>query len=218
MWIHHTLGWMACFCLVVVSAGCSPPPGPSAETEALTPLLLAHSDVGAPFGEGNQNAVGIGGGKVCPEADYRTDDHGAVRVAFSTASGDHSIELTETLWAVGEESIGEVFAGLAVSFAVCDGARWDDYGEGYVFAEKVDPGLGDDSVAGSLRFGDGIRGDGEAVDEERTVIVRVGDIYAEFVLYEQLAGISSDPSIGDDEFLAIVARGVDRLTGAKGER
>jgi hypothetical protein len=206
MSVRHDLAWVAFLAVAVSLIGCAPPP-PSPGTEGLVPRLISLGELGDPFDAASTESVGMGGGEPCPDAGYGIEDHGAVRATFT--AGDQ-VTLTETLWLV-EDGIVPMFDALKSAYDECDGRRWTDYGETYVLEVTAAPEVGDDRLAYRLRFGDAIRGDGNGLDDERTVIVAVGDVFAEFTLSERLDDVAAPPTISDEVFHAVVLEAVSRL-------
>lgn len=202
---------LASFLFVMIPA-CRPPPAPSAETEKLEVWLLTVEEVGAEFSEQFRGSAGVEGGRLCPNADYAVENHGVVRVELLRGAGPDRLSVSESLWAVEPGKSEDLFTRLSAAQTSCDGQRWTDYGETYVFTAVAPPALGDDSLAGRLQFGDGIRGDGP-VDDERTVTIRKGDIVIELTVHEILDGPEAASSMNDENFYAIVARAFEKLPG-----
>jgi len=197
-------------CLVwamVTLTACSPPPQPSAETEALEQWLLTAEEVGAGFRETYRGTAGFGEGKLCPSADDGIPEHGVVKVDLERGSDSDRVELSETLWVVEPGEMDGLFATFEAAQVACDGQRWTDYGDVKTFTAVVAPDLGDACLAGRLQFGD----DSEQGWQEFSVTVRHGDILVEFILSDQAAGSSEGAAISDDEFYAIVSAALDRL-------
>ncbi|HEY5652458.1 MAG TPA: hypothetical protein VIW46_13510 [Acidimicrobiia bacterium] len=196
--------------LLVSSSACSPPPPPTAETERLEEWLLTAEDVGIGLSEQSRGSAGVEGGRLCPDAAFEIEDHGVVRVELTQGAGRDLVSITESLWAVEAGEGEDLFAGLSAAQTSCDRQRWTDYGETYVFTALTPPAIGDDSLAGRLQFGEGIRGDGP-VDDERTVTIRKGDIVAEFTMHEILDGPEAASAMDDEDFYAIVIRALEKL-------
>lgn len=192
---------------LVTLTACSPPPPPSEETEALEQWLLTADEVGAGFTETYRGTAGFGEGKLCPSADDTIPEHGVVKVDLERGSEADRIQLSEVLWAVAPGEMDRLFAQLEAAQAACNGQRWRDYGDVKTFTTAIVPELGDGCLAGRLQFGD----DPEGGWQEFTVMVRHGDILAEFTLSDQSAGSPEGAAISDQEFYAIVSDALDKL-------
>jgi hypothetical protein len=199
---------VACLTLVLaVLTGCSPPPPPSAETEALEQWLLTAEEVGGGFTETYRGTAGFGEGKLCPSAADEMPERGVVKVDLERGSDADRVQLSEVLWVVELGGMGALFATMEASHAACDGQRWRDYGDVKTFTEVVPPDLGDARLAGRLQFGDE-PGQGW---REFTVTVRHGDILAEFTLSDESGGSSDGPAISDEDIYAIISDALDKL-------
>jgi len=205
MRLGHGGAYLAWVLLAVMA--CSPPPPPSAQTEALERWLLTADEVGRGFAELYRGTAGFGEGKLCPSADDTFPRHGVVKVDLERGSDADRIQLSEVLWAVEPGEMDALFATLEAAQAACDGQRWRDYGDVKTFTTVVAPELGDRCLAGRLQFGD----DPQEGWEEFTVTVRHGDILAEFTLSAEAGGSAQGEAISDDEFYAIVADAMDKL-------
>jgi hypothetical protein len=188
--------------VVLVLVSCSPPPPPSAETVALEGSLLAREEVDGGFEEDSRGQVGVGGGGICGEADFRFEDIGAVRVSFIDGTGDgEPTELTEMMYVVPDEGIADMMRGLKDGFQACDGVVWTDYGTTQTVEVIEAPGLGDDSFAVT-------RIEGEPpfdtdTFESTTFYVAKGDVFIE---------LSTDVrAVGEAEFLRIATIAVDKV-------
>ncbi len=197
--MHRRVALVALVALLLVS--CSPPPPPSAETVALEGSLLALEEVDGGFEEESRGQVGVGGGGICRESDFRFEDIGAVRVSFIDSGGDEPTELTEMMYVVPDGGISDMMQGLKDGFRACDGVVWTDYGTTQTVDVIEAPGLGDDSFAVT-------RIEGEPpfetdTFESTTFYVAKGDVFIE---------LSTDVrTVGEAEFMRIATVAVDKV-------
>jgi hypothetical protein len=202
--------------LVTLVTGCSPPPPPTAETAALEPYLLYVEDIGNGFSADDRGEVGVSGGKVCPESDYKTENMGMVRANFSKASADDEIhfgqDLHEHLRSAPPGELAAMMGEMKAAYQVCDGAVWTDYGDGKMLTVLDAPALGDGAIAVQTLIGDAPDFDGRRT-ESRTVLVHQGDVFLEVTIEEEIEGRANQPLMSDEEFYRIVARAVERLPG-----
>lgn len=197
--------------LVGLAVACTPPPPPSAATVALEGRLLTEADVGSGFAEESRGRAGVSGGMICPEADFETADVGVVRVAFVRGSGRDEIGLDQVLRVAEQGELDRLFVGMRDAYEACFGVVWTDYGDTRMVEPLMIPEVGDDRIAVHAVRGDPPF-DGRH-DDDRGVIVRSGDILIEITVSEVHDSAQTPPSLGDEEFLGIVAKALEKLTG-----
>jgi hypothetical protein len=205
------MSWAVIAVLVAgLLAGCSEPPPPSEETEALESSLLTLADIGGDFAEEYRGPMGASGGGVCPESDFEFEDVGMVRASFVwSLDGDDEVGLVEML-RVGEPGeLDTLLPALKTAFEACSGVVWTDYGQTQTVEVMEFTEVGDDRLAVHARHGEPPF-DGRH-DDIRTVYVRSGDIFAEISIAEPLDTADDRLSVSDMEFERIVSQAVARL-------
>lgn len=165
---------------------------------------VGRSEIG--YTETYRGTAVVGGGKLCPAAQYPIPEHGAVRVELVQGSGSDQIVLSEVLWVVEKADMDALFAALEASHSECDGEEWMDSGDLKTFAVVAPPNLGDDSLAGLLRSGH----DPELIREEHIVTFRQGDVLAEIALAEKV-GDSLESTISALELHVLVSVALSKL-------
>lgn len=176
---------------------CTPPPPPSAVTIALEGRLLTEADVvGGDFVEESRGEAGMGGGIICPEADFEFADVGVVGVSVVRRSGRGEVD--------------DLFVGMRDAYEACFGVVWTDCGDTQTVERLMVPEVGDDRIPVHTVRGDPPF-DGRH-DDDRGVFVRSGDTVIEITISEVHDSAQTQPSIGDGEFLRIVTKALEELT------
>lgn len=175
---------------------CTPPPPPSAVTIALEGRLLTEADVGGDFVEESRGEAGMGGGIICPEADFEFADVGVVGVSVVRRSGRGEVD--------------GLFVGMRDVYEACFGVVWTDCGDTQTVERLMVPEVGDDRIPVHTVRGDPPF-DGRH-DDDRGVFVRSGDTVIEITISEVHDSAQTQPSIGDGEFLRIVTKALEELT------
>ncbi len=193
-------------------AACSSPPAPSGESDVPDEWLLTADDLDGDFSEQYRGQATEGGGAVCPESRFRTEDHSSIRAEFVRAeSRAPRVTVTEAVWRIAAADPAAWFDELATAYADCDQVVWTDYGDTKTIrlvsaVTSVADRLAFRVVHGEPPF-DGAR------EEERVVVTRVGDLVVEIQVAESFEG-SEEPLIDDQQLLTIVERAIDEIAPA----
>lgn len=189
---------------------CSPPPGPSPETAALEGSLLTLEDVRGDYVEEYRGSVGVSGGAVCPESDFEFDDVGMVRAVFvRDLEEDNEVELVEMVRVAEPGELDVLFPALKSAAEACSGVTWTDYGDTQMIEILPAPELGADRIAVLARHGDPPFD--ERHDYVRTLYTRTGEIFVEMSVAERLDESGQEPTVSDEEFMALAASAIALL-------
>ena len=196
--------------VVVAAAGCSAPPPPSAATEALESALLTAEELGGGFEEEFRGGVGVSGGAVCPESEFRLDDVGMMRATFTReVGGDGQIEIEEMAYVVEGGGIDVLMSELKSAYEACDGLVWTDYGEKKTVTTMAAPDVGDDSFA--VAFPPAEYPEKGSYDYGRSVYVAAGDVFIEIRCWESLDGKPAAPVTSNADLYRIARQAVANL-------
>jgi hypothetical protein len=197
--------------VLVAATGCSAPPTPSAATGALEPALLTADDIGVGFEEGFRGAVGVSGGRICSESEFRSPDIGMVRATFTRALGDEvRIEIEQMMYVVKGSGIDRAMADLEAAYEACDGHVWTDYGEEKTVEMLAAPDIGDRSFAVAFPPPE-YPGDG-TYEYGRSVWAASANVLIEIRCWETLRGDGADPATSDEDLYRIVEQAVANLS------